>query len=213
MTPHHQFDLALVARAQAGDPMALHALLTAVRPMVLRYCLTRLRSYAGGLEAADDATQETCLAVLDGLPRYRQQGSPFAAFVYGVAAHKVADAQRGFGRSPVLIAEVPDQPERSLNPEEQAISAAGVRAVHDLLARLPPRTRQVLLLRAAGLGAEAVGRRVDMSANAVRVAQHRGATRLRVLVQESEEHHELLDGLVRRPRAALVRAGGPALLG
>ncbi len=236
--PYDPYDPGLLERARAGDAVALQVLLAAVRPLVLRYCRTRLRSYGGGLEAADDVAQETCLAVLDVLPRYRRRGTPFTAFVYGIAAHKVADAQRGLGRAPVLVEDVPDRAEPSPTPEEQAVSAAGVRAAHELLARLPPRARQVLLLRAAGLGADAVGQRLGMTANAVRVAQHRGVARLRQLVAGSDEHRELFapflrppapapavppaltpgPGTVRRrtagrPPAALVAAGRPGLLG
>jgi RNA polymerase sigma-70 factor (ECF subfamily) len=206
VTDHDPFDPALVARAQSGDEVALHALLSAVRPLVLRYCRSRLRSYAGGLEAADDVAQETCVAVLDVLPRYQRQGAPFAAFVYGIAAHKVADAQRGFRRSAVPVEEVPDQTEPSPTPEEQAVSAAGVRAAAELLARLPARTQQVLLLRAGGLSAEAVGQRLGMTANAVRVAQHRGVAKLRHLVEDSEEHRELFAGFLR-PAPPAVELG------
>ena len=46
------FDAALVARAQAGDAVALQALLTSVRAVVLRYSRSHLLTYAGGLEAA-----------------------------------------------------------------------------------------------------------------------------------------------------------------
>ena len=35
------------------------------------------------------------MAVMTALPRYEDQGRPFMAFVYGIAAHKVADARRG----------------------------------------------------------------------------------------------------------------------
>jgi RNA polymerase sigma-70 factor (ECF subfamily) len=234
--PFDPFDPGVLDRARAGDPVALQVLLAAVRPLVLRYCRSRLRGYGGGLVAADDVAQDTCLAVLDVLPRYQHRDAPFSAFVYGIAAHKVADAQRGLGRAPVLVEDVPDRAEPSPTPEEQAVSAAGVRAAHDLLAQLPARARQVLLLRAAGLGADAVGQRLGMTANAVRVAQHRGVARLRVLVAGSEEHRELLAPFLRppsragaralpggpgrgRPRAAegaprpLVTAGEPALLG
>jgi RNA polymerase sigma-70 factor (ECF subfamily) len=199
VTDQDQFDPAIVARAKTGDEMALHALLAAVRPGVLRYCRSRLRSYAGGVEAADDVAQETCVAVLAALPRYQRQSAPFAAFVYAIAAHKVADAQRGFGRAAVLVDEMPDQTEPSPTPEEQAVSAAVVRATHDLLDRLPPRTRQVLLVRAGGLGADAVGQRLGMTANAVRVAQHRGVAKLRHLIEDSEEHRDLLAGFLRPP--------------
>jgi RNA polymerase sigma-70 factor (ECF subfamily) len=199
LTNHDQFDPMIVASAQAGDAVALHALLAVVRPVVLSYCRSRLRGYAGGLEAADDVAQDTCVAVLDVLPRYQRQGAPFAAFIYGIAAHKVADAQRSYRRSAVLVEEMPDQTEPSPNPEEQAMSDASVRAATDLLALLPTRTRQVLLLRAGGLSAGAVGQRLGMTANAVRVSQHRGSAKLRHLVEGSEEHRELFGSFLRPP--------------
>jgi RNA polymerase sigma-70 factor (ECF subfamily) len=201
-----QFDPALVAEAQTGDPVALHALIAAVRPMVFRYCRSRLATYAGGLEAADDVAQETCVAVLKVLPRYERRSAPFAAFVYAIASNKVADAQRSFRRSAVLVDEFPDQTEPSPTPEERVISAASVQAANELLGRLPERTRRVLLLRAAGLAADVVGDELGMTANAVRVAQHRGVTKLRQMIEDSTEHQELFAGVLK-PAAALPPLG------
>jgi RNA polymerase sigma-70 factor (ECF subfamily) len=203
----NQFDHELVGSAQTGDPAALHTLISAVRAMVLRYCRSRLGTYAGGFETADDVVQETCVAVLKGLPRYESHGAPFAAFVYAIAANKVADAQRGYRRSAVLVEEFPDQTEPSPTPEELLVSSASVRATNELLARLPDRTRQVLLMRANGLAADVVGAQLGMTANAVRVAQHRGAVKLRQLVEDSEEHRELFDGLIRSAAPAVPALG------
>lgn len=192
-----QFDQDLVASAQAGDPGAMEELISAVRPAVFKYCRSRLASYAGGAEAADDVAQETCVAVLNVLPRYERQGAPFAAFVYAIASNKVADAQRGFRRSAVLVDEFPDQVEPSQTPEERVISSASVQATNELLAQLPERTRQVLLLRANGYAADLVGQQLGMTANAVRVAQHRGVTKLRLLIESSEKHRELFADLLK----------------
>jgi len=202
----HQFDQDLVASAKAGDPAALQELISAVRPAVFRYCRSRLATYAGGAEAADDVAQETCVAVLKVLPRYERQGAPFAAFVYAIASNKVADAQRGFRRSAVLVDEFPEQVEPSQTPEERVISSASVQATNDLLAQLPERTRQVLLLRANGLAADVIGQQLGMTANAVRVAQHRGVIKLRQLIEGSEEHRELFAGRLK-PTSAV----GPEL--
>lgn len=192
-----QFDQNLVTRAQAGDPAAVDELIASVRPAVFKYCRSRLASYPGGAETADDVAQETCVAVLKVLPRYQRQGAPFAAFVYAIAANKVADAQRSFRRSAVLVEEFPDQVEPSQTPEERVISSASVQATNELLALLPERTRQVLLLRANGLAADVVGEQLGMTANAVRVAQHRGVTKLRLLIEGSEKHRELFAGLLK----------------
>jgi len=201
-TSSSQFDHELVAQAQGGDPDAVHELISAVRPAVFRYCRSRLATYAGGLEAADDVAQETCVAILQVLPRYERQGAPFAAFVYGIASHKVADAQRGFRRAAVLVEDLPDQVDAEQTPEERAVSSASIRATNELLARLPERTRQVLLMRADGLAADVVGKRLGMTANAVRVAQHRGVIKLRQLVEDSEEHRELFADLLRTSAGA-----------
>lgn len=192
-----QFDHELVAHAQTGDPAALQELIAAVRPVVFKYCRSRLASYAGGLDAADDVAQETCVAVLKVLPRYERQGPPFAAFVYAIASNKVADAQRGFRRSAVLVDEFPEQTEPSPTPEERALTSASMRGANELLARLPEKVRRVLLLRAAGLSADLVGQQLGMTANAVRVAQHRGVTKLRQMIEDSEEHRELFVGILK----------------
>src|SRR3954454_4034954 len=99
---------AVVARAVAGDAVATAELVTRFRPAVLRYCRARLGRFAGSYDAADDAAQEVFVAVLAALPRYRDEGKPFAAFVFRIAAHKVADAQRAAYRRPIPVAEVPD---------------------------------------------------------------------------------------------------------
>jgi RNA polymerase sigma-70 factor, ECF subfamily len=192
-----QFDHELVAHAQAGDPAALQELIAAVRPVVFKYCRSRLASYAGGIDAADDVAQETCVAVLKVLPRYERQGPPFEAFVYAIASNKVADAQRSFRRSAVLVDEFPEQTEPSPTPEERALTSASIRGANELLARLPEKARRVLLLRAAGLSADLVGQQLGMTANAVRVAQHRGVTKLRQMIEDSEEHRELFVGILK----------------
>ena len=169
----------LVARAVSGDARALDALLADLRPAVLRYCLARL----GRRDAADDVTQEVCLAVIDSLPRYRDHGKPFLAYAFGIAAHKVADAQRAHARratvSDAALADVPDQGD---TPEQAALRSDDARRAHELLEQLPPAARELLLLRVAGgLSAEETGAVLDMSPGAVRVAQHRALARLREL--------------------------------
>ncbi|HZN17469.1 MAG TPA: sigma factor [Micromonosporaceae bacterium] len=83
-----------------GDADATATLLTAVWPGAVRYCRVRLGWISGGHATADDVSQEVCLAILRALPRFRDQGRPFAAFAYRIAANKVADAQRAARRDP-----------------------------------------------------------------------------------------------------------------
>ena len=87
-----ELDAAVAAAAQ-GDRSALAQVLEIIRPLVVRYCRARIGSAERGQLSADDVAQEVCLAVMTALPRYQDQGRPFMAFVYGIASHKVADAE------------------------------------------------------------------------------------------------------------------------
>ena len=179
-------DLAgLAALATQGDTGARDALLAHVRTIVHRYCRARLGRLPGSEHAADDVAQEVCLAVLSALPRYRDEGRPFEAFVFGIAAHKVADAQRSAVRAAVPTDEMPDEPDLGLGPEDQAVRNSDAALVRGLLDRLPATQRELLILRVAvGLSAEETGNALGMSSGAVRVAQHRALARLRVLATE-----------------------------
>jgi len=174
----------LVDRAVRGDPDATAALLTLVRPGVVRYCRAHLGRVGGRYTTADDVSQEVCLAVLRSLPRYRDQGRPFAAFFYGIAAHKIADAQRAavrhLGVTPVEA--ILDQPDSAPGPEQHAIRADQARRLSELLHQLSDVHREILVLRVAvGLSAEEVAGALGMTAGAVRVAQSRALARLRTL--------------------------------
>ena len=162
------------------------------------FCRSRLMTYAGGFDAADDAAQETCVAVVKVLPRFVDQGVPFEAFVFAIAANKVADTQRRFARSAVLVDEFPDQTEPSPTPEEYAIASVDLRAARQLLCQLTPRMRELLMMRAGGDSADVVGKHFGMTANAVRVAQHRSRVKLRRYVEESAEHRETFNLYRRR---------------
>lgn len=172
----------LATQATGGDRAAVARLLALLRPLVLRYCRGRLgRNGNGSYGNADDIAQEVCLAVLTALPRYSDQGRSFAAFVYGIASHKVADAHRSVARDLSDPAEaVPDVADESMGPESLALASASAAEARDMLSVLAPHQREVLLLRiAVGLSAEETGDALGMSAGSVRVTQHRALNRLR----------------------------------
>ena len=177
----------LAERAVNGDEPARDLLLAQVRVMVHRYCRARIGRLPAGQHAADDVAQEVCLAVLSALPGYEDRGRPFEAFVFGIAAHKVSDARRQAMRVPVPIEQLPDIIDAGPGPADQVVKADEAEQARDLLDLLPPAQRELLILRVAvGLSAEETGRVLDMSAGAVRVAQHRALARLRVLAEGVE---------------------------
>ncbi|MDQ1604139.1 MAG: polymerase sigma-70 factor, subfamily [Actinomycetota bacterium] len=153
-----------------------------VRLIVHRYCRARLGRLPGSEHAADDVAQEVCIAVLSALPRYEDQGRPFEAFVFGIASHKVADAQRVAMRIALPTDSVPETADLGLGPEEMALRASDAAMARRLLDLLPEHLRELIILRVAvGLSAEETGAAMGMSSGAVRVAQHRALNRLRTL--------------------------------
>ena len=173
----------LVARAVSGERDAIEELMALVRPGLVRYCRAHLGRLGGRYTTADDVSQEVCLALLGALPHFRDQGRPFSAFVYRIAAHKIADAQRAAVRQPVAPVELlPDRPDPAPDPEQQALAMDRARRLHELLRHLTELHREILVLRVAvGLSAEEVGAALGMTPGAVRVAQSRALARLRTL--------------------------------
>ena len=175
----------LAARAVEGDAQATESLLGAVHRMVHRYCRARLSRYPGAEHAADDVAQEVCIAVLSALPRYRDEGKPFEAFVYRIAANKVADSQRSSYRQPQPQAELPEVVDLSDGPEALAMRGSDAAQARALLDVLPDNLRELMVLRiAVGLSAEETGRALNMTAGAVRVAQHRALAKLRAAAEQ-----------------------------
>jgi RNA polymerase sigma-70 factor (ECF subfamily) len=177
----------LAARAVEGDAQAVEQLLTAVHRMVHPYCRVRLARFPGAEHAADHVAQEVCITVLSTLPRYRDEGRPFEAFVYRIAANKVADAQRGSYQQTQPQAEPPEMGHVD-GPEGFAVRASDAGQALALLELLPDTLRELIVLRVAvGLSPDETGRALGMSTGAVRVAQHRALQRLRALAEAKPE--------------------------
>ena len=171
----------VVADAVNGDRGALQEVLETIRPIVVRYCRARVGAAERSGLSADDVAQEVCLAAITALPRYKDQGRPFLAFVYGIAAHKVADAHRAAGRNradPMDV--VPERSTGEAGPEQLAIDSEQSARMKELLQILPEKQREILVLRVVvGMSAEETADAVGSTPGAVRVAQHRALGRLK----------------------------------
>ena len=174
----------LVERAVNGDAVALDRVLGRIHPVVVRYCRSRMSAGHRSSASADDVAQEVCMAVLTALPTFRHEGRPFLAFVYGICAHKVADAHRAAARSRTHpVAEVPDSPSTARGPEQCVVANSTALVVDDMLSTLPEAQQEILRLRVVvGLSAEETAEALGMSAGAVRVSQHRALAKLRQLL-------------------------------
>lgn len=184
-------DPADVAAAVAGDRDAVTRLLRAIRPAVVRYSRARLgRRVEPGQSwhSPEDVAQDVCLAVFVALPRYKERGRPFMAFVHGIASNVVNDAFRRRARSPAIDRSAldPDEhdhqvpPDASADPETVALHNGMADGLRSVLAVLPARARDIVVLRVAlGYSAEEVAALHGMTPGSVRLAQHRAMARLR----------------------------------
>lgn len=179
---------ALVGAAVNGDRRATERLLAQIRPRLLRYCRSKVGSQERSFASADDVAQEVCLAVLTALPTYRDQGRPFMAFVYGIAAHKVADAHRMAKRNKSEpVADVPDSPEVEAGPEQRALGTELSAKIAAYMSILPDKQQEIIRLRViVGLSAEETATAVSSTPGAVRVAQHRALARLKKVMGQEE---------------------------
>jgi len=178
--PGERLDAA-VAEAVAGSRDALREVVEIIRPIVVRYVRARIGSAERSGLSADDVAQEVCLAAIQALPRYQDQGRPFLAFVYGIASHKVADAHRAAARNRSEPTEVvPERYSLDAGPEQMALQSDSAARMNRLLAVLPEKQREILTLRiVVGLSAEETAEAVGSTPGAVRVAQHRALARLK----------------------------------
>lgn len=177
----------LVASSMAGDQEAVAALFTWIRPAIVRYCRSRIGRSGTAYVTADDVAQEICMAVLGALGRYTDQPESFLPFMYGIAAHKVADHYRRAGRDRSdSEADIPDGVDDA--SPEQRIMAADLRArLEKLLDSLPHRQREILVLRlVVGLSAQETAAELGLTPTAVRVTQHRALAKLRTALSPTE---------------------------
>lgn len=94
IAPVEPEDTALVDRARAGDEAAWREIYERCYTPVYRYVRSRIWDEA----AAEDVAAEVFVAAVKGIGRYRHQGKPILAWLFGIAAHAVVDHQRHVGR-------------------------------------------------------------------------------------------------------------------
>jgi RNA polymerase sigma-70 factor (ECF subfamily) len=164
----------LIARAQQGDDEAIAGLYrTYVRP-ITRYIAYRVSDEA----VVEDLTAEVFLRMVEGLPQYRVTGAPFEAWLYRIAAARVADFYRerqrhteqeltdilGDGRTPL---------ELGLQQREE------LEELRAALAQLSEEHQTILILRFVERKShDEVARILNNSVRAIATAQHRALKKL-----------------------------------
>jgi RNA polymerase sigma factor (sigma-70 family) len=157
-------DPEVVSAAQQGDALALDKLLDELAPYVRRLCGRVAPA------VADDATQESLLAVFEGLPSLR---APEAIMTW-VQSVAVRTAIRLARRHDLEIAKEEPPPDRP------AAALEGLVDIDDALARLPAAQRAVLVLRSReGLSEQEIAAALGIPAGTVKSRLHRARAAFR----------------------------------
>ncbi len=173
-----QPDDILIRRAQGGDSDAMAALYRRHVGSITRYISYRVSEQA----VIEDLTAEVFLRMVEGLPRYEITGAPFEAWLYRIAAARVATFYRTRARRPEealhdSIQSSQAAPEQTLQQDEE------LTALRDALSQLNDEQQTILILRFVERKShEEVAEILEKSERAVATAQHRALKKLAQLL-------------------------------
>jgi RNA polymerase sigma factor (sigma-70 family) len=169
----------LAARAAAGDAVALDALLTAIRPDVLRRC-SRILPFSAD---AEDACQEALLAVARGISSFAGR-SRFTTWLYPVVANSAFATYRRMRRT-AYDAGLDAVPEVA-DPRRVSVLAGTRLDVVEALERLreqqPHVVEAVVLRDLMGLDYAEIAERLQIPVGTVKSRINHGRTSLRTLL-------------------------------
>jgi len=170
-----------VRRARDYEPEALSLLFQHFYPRLYNYAYLHL----GDPYRAQDLASEILLKVLEALPRYRQRGHPFAAWVFRIAKNALIDERRRSRRSHEPLLE--GLPDGSPPLHDLAQRALDRRQLRWALAALTEEQRQVVILRfVEGLDTASVAQVLGKSEGAIKALQHRALAALRKRLRGDE---------------------------
>ena len=177
-------DPALVDALRAGDPDAFATLVRAWHGPMMGVARGHVRTHA----LAEEVVQETWLAVLRGLPRFRGQAS-LRTWVFAILGNRARTSGVRERRSVPFSAvgdgdgDGPSPAERATPAPSAEAAAAGREALRDVcaaIAALPPAQRAVITLREVeGRSSADVAAAVGVSPGHERVLLHRARHGLR----------------------------------
>lgn len=155
----------LVERAKDGDKDAFGQIFRLHRDAIYRFASTHLR------EQADDIVAEVFTRAWIHLPRYNYGGVPFAAWLYGIARHVIAD-EIGRQTRTEPRSELPESISEWVEDDRLALAEA--------IRKLPHDQRKVIEMKfLLGMRNPEVAAAMDTTTNAVNAKQWRALTTLR----------------------------------
>lgn len=178
----------LIARAQQRDREAIAELYRRHVQSIARYIAYRVSDEA----LVEDLTAEVFLRMVEALPEYRVTGAPFEAWLYRIAAARIADHYRQAERHPEQ--DLSDGMSTGAASMEDAIEQREeLDALRAALQQLTVEQQTILVLRFVERKSHSeVAQIIGKSSEAVATAQHRALRQLaRLLGTDKTDRHYL----------------------
>ncbi len=189
----HPEDLDLVARARAGDSVAIDVLLVRMR-FVRQVVLYKNSRLGGPLEnnELEDVIQDALTAVWKKLGHYRGSG-PLEAWLYRFSYYQICTRLRASQRMPVLLADVCGD---TIEPEVRVPDDPTRFAyLYDALEQLDETTAEVIRLKSMeSMTFDSISTRTGLPTNTAKTRYYRGLRRLRELVGKRAARDEARSG-------------------
>lgn len=170
----------LITQAQKGDEEAVTLLYETHVDAIYQYICYRVDSKS----TAEDLTSEVFLRMVRGLARYQDQGVPFRAWLFRIAANLLIDyyRQRKKG-SDILLSD--EYESDDTDPFDRLAQSEDHQQLHLAIRALPETYQDLLLLRfVENLPHAEIARIMNKSADALRAMQHRA---LKALAEQFEQ--------------------------
>jgi len=170
----------LIQRAIAGDAQAFGELYQQHLKQIYRYIFYKV----GNAADAEDLTEQTFLKAWEAMRRYREQGVPFAAWLFRLAHNLVIDFHRTRHEAAPLD-DLRDAEDGQITPEDLAAVRLDIDTLRQAILQLTPEQQQVVLLRfVQGLNHSEVATIMGKNEGAVRGLQHRALRALHGLLAD-----------------------------
>lgn len=134
---------------------------------------------------AEDITSTIFIKVVTSLKTYRYQDCSFGAWIYKIATNCLIDHYRKVGRTPVsLVDEFPEIKDFKQDPVNDMVLKENAAAVHETLAKLPVKYREILYLKYfSELSNQEIAASLDISPNNAGVLIHRALAKFQEIYQ------------------------------
>lgn len=184
----------LILQAQQGSKEAVSRLYQAYAQPIFRYISYRVESDA----IAEDLTSDVFLRMVQGLSRYQDTGAPFGAWLFRIAATRVADHYRQKRRT--TSSEILDNyPSTDTDPDIKLELQEERALLRRALQGLPDNYQNLIILRfIQQLSHTEVAAILNKSESAVRVMQHRAIKALTKQL-EKQEHQAKIEIRATKP--------------